>query len=820
VTDTPGELAEAPVFRLQTFGTLRLVGSTDDTVLGDHGHQRRRLALLAVLAASGERGRSRDQLLGLFWPDASQSRAQHSLGQLLYAIRTSLGGDAFTGTNPLRLNPAFITSDIGDFADALARGDTEAAVELYRGPFLDGFYLSDAPEFEQWMDTERGRIERSYTEALERLAKSAEDANDLAGAARWRQKLIDTDPVSSKHATGLIRALMNAGDHTAALQYAERYEAIVAQELGTSVGPVVAALVAEVRERAKTESVVVRGAAPRPKRPRESDSSIPVTPDDAAVERSDARVEASAAPASTEVSAAAPTGPAAHERVVNRGEALAPRVGAPRRRAAVYGIAALALGALIASALWLRPRAANAPSRAVADHSIAVLPLANLSGDPRDAALVDGLSEELIGVIAKIDRLRVVARTSAFVFKNSNLDVRQIADSLRVSNILEGGVQKVGQRLRVQVRLIDAHDGSTRWSETYNRELKDIFLVQSDIAGEVARELNLRLGAGTVAALRRKPTQNIAAYELYLRGNDRALLRSDSTARVALDYFRQAIALDSTYAGAYAGLARMYLRLRLSDFASTSTRGNYELAREAALKAVALDDSLAEAHGSVGMMRMVGYDFAGAEKELKRAVALDPGHSRIREWLGFLYSWKEMPAEALAEANRAVENDPLSPTAQAEVARALCANGQVEQGLARLKSLEAVQPPLSRVAAYTALCHGKNGDWAAAVAALPNSSANLTDALLGHALAHAGRRDEALVILAELTNRWKRTNDGAFLIAFVHAGLGDRDRAFQWLNRSVDEASLVTQLGQPLFDDLRADPRFQQFRRRVGLQNR
>ncbi|MGI9044868.1 MAG: AfsR/SARP family transcriptional regulator, partial [Gemmatimonadaceae bacterium] len=284
MTTTSDPALSTPRFRLQTFGTIRLVGAADETVLGDHGHQRRRLALLAVLAASGERGRSRDQLLGLFWPDVSQSRARHSLEQLLYAIRTSLDASVFAGMNPVRLNAAFVSSDIADFADALVDEKLEAAVEMYRGPFLEGFYLSDAPEFEQWLDAERARIERSYTETLERLAKDAEDAGDFAASSRWLRKLIDTDPVSSRHATGLIRALMNAGDHASALKYAERYEAIVAQELGTSVGPAVAELVAEVRARAKTESVVVRGAFPLSKPGRGSSSPRAATPDEASTD--------------------------------------------------------------------------------------------------------------------------------------------------------------------------------------------------------------------------------------------------------------------------------------------------------------------------------------------------------------------------------------------------------------------------------------------------------------------------------------------------------------------------------------------------------
>ena len=778
-----------PQFRLQTFGTLRLVGRADDTILGEHGHQRRRLALLAVLAASGERGRSRDQLLGLFWPDVPQSRARHSLEQLVYAIRTSLDESVFTGLNPLGLNPAFIGSDVGDFASALSRGEREAAVELYRAPFLEGFYLTDAPEFEQWMEAERGRIERSYTDALERLAKSAEDANDSAAAARWLQKLIDTDPVSSKHAIGLIRALMNAGDHAAALRYAERYEAIVGQELGTSVGPAVAGLVAEVRARAKTESVVVRGAGPSPKRERYTGAAVST---------------ASLLPPEATTNVAQPTEPPLRAR---------------RRAVVVYGVAALVLAALVLAGSRLLSRAAKSPASATAGVSIAVLPLANVSGDPRDAALADGLTEELIGVLAKIDRLRVVGRTSAFVFNKSTLDARQIADSLHVANILEGGVQKVGQRIRVQVRLVDGHDGSTRWAETYDRELKDIFLVQSDIATAVARELDLRLGGRTIAALRRAPTQNIAAYDLYLRASDPTLLRSDSGTLLSVDYFRKAIALDSNYAAAYAGLARTYLVFLLSQKVASSTREVYALGEQAGLKAVALDDSLPDAHATVGLLLMLRYDFAGAEKELERARALDPGLYRTYRTLITLSYWKERPADAVAEANRMVDIDPLSATSHTELARAQCANREYAEGLARLKRLEAVRPRLQRISSYAAMCHAMKGDWAAAVAALRPYQENRDDyrgrGWLGYALARSGQRQEALAVLADVTAHWQRSKQGAFEVALVHAGLGNRDQAFEWLNRSVDDLSLSENIMLPVFADLREDPRFERLRKRL-----
>ena len=234
-------------FGLRTFGTLTLSGPDDATVLGQHGHHRRRLALLAVLAASGDRGWSRDQLLLFFWPEATQTRARHSLDQLLYALRISLGEELFAATNPVVLNSSLISSDVSEFNAAIERDDLATAARLHRGPFLDGFYVEDAPEFERWVEEERGRLRTRYADALDRLAESADASGDSKAAVGWWRALVEVDPVSTRSALGLMRALKNAGDHAAALHFAEQYESTVARELGTSVGPAVAKLVAEVR---------------------------------------------------------------------------------------------------------------------------------------------------------------------------------------------------------------------------------------------------------------------------------------------------------------------------------------------------------------------------------------------------------------------------------------------------------------------------------------------------------------------------------------------------------------------------------------------
>jgi serine/threonine-protein kinase len=776
----------APPFRLQTLGTLVLQGPAGDAPGADFTQQSRRLALLAALAASGERGRNRDQLLLFFWPDASQDRARHSLEQMLYLIRRSVGGSAFVGVNPVRLNPAVVTSDVEEFESAIREGDPEAAVALYRGPFLDGFYLSDAPEFEQWMDGERSRLEALYAKALERLAETAEGAGDHRAAVAWWRKLVEADPLSSRPALGLMRGLANAGDHAAALRHAQRYERLVEQELGTSAGPEIAALAEEIRASARVEK-----------------------------------------PASGETARLTPTTGREPERLLfedydsSRAVPGALRTSRRPRRFLLYGAAALVLAAVVFASTRLRDESIDVPAAGIGEPSIAVLPLSNLSTDSGDALLADGMTEELIAMLAKTGDMRVIASTSAFAFRDRQTDVRSIADSLRVSFILEGGVQKIGSRLRVQVRLVDATDGSTRWSETYDREIEDLFVVQQDIASAVARELGARLG-GRAATRPSRHTQNVAAYELYLRGNDPANLRSDSGPYEALEYFRQAVALDSTYAAAYAGMARMYARLRSTENPGLPIRDLETLALQAARKSVALDDSLAEAHAALGLMRMhVEYDYRSAEIELERAIELDPAQARTREWLALVYLRTGRPAEALAEARRALEIDPLSPTAHAEVAHALIANGRYDEALAHLEHIQDVQPPLLRTAGLVARAYAMKGMWEEAIAAAQKVA---SPGLKGYLLARSARPEEAQRILQALLDRGQHSSTDTYEVILLYAGLRDFDRAFAWLDRSIeDRVSMGTYFNvmeDPLLEELRSDPRFERVKERLGVQNR
>jgi DNA-binding SARP family transcriptional activator len=288
-------------------------------------------------------------------------------------------------------------------------------------------------------------------------------------------------------------------------------------------------------------------------------------------------------------------------------------------------------------------------------------------------------------------------------------------------------------------------------------------------------------------------TTSVAAHELYARASDPAVLRDDEAARQALENLRQAVALDPAYAAAWAQLARLAVRVKQASPGSAMREEDFHFALQAAHRAVELDDSLAEGHAFLGLLQMAGFDFAAAEASFARAIALEPARSLTRQWRTALYLWTARPAEALVEAERAAAIDPLSASAQAEVARALSANGRCREALARLERLAEVEPPLLRVPMIAAQCKAQLQSWESAIAALrdaPGDRVPLRDGMLGYLLARAAQRDEALRVLESLLVQHQRGLSGAFPIAMVHAGLGDLAEALTWLERAIEDGSL------------------------------
>ena len=758
-------------FQLRLFGTPSLIGPNGQPLRG-RAAQRHRMALLALLARAPA-GLSRDQLTGLLWPERDREQARNLLNVSLYVARRSLGGAAIgTEGDNVRLSPGVVATDVGEFEAARAAGDLEVAVALYSGPFLDGFYLRDSGEFDRWVERERSRLAGSQGAALRELGERAENRGDSAEAARWWQALAAHDPYDSRVALRVMQALAVAGNVGGALRHGELHERLLRDDLGVDAATDVRALAEHLR-----------GGVPA--RPATEPSSM---------------VRSAMLPAESSAGVGA---------ALSDGSAV--RASGRRRRMVR---AALAVASVAAALTLILPKVLEDESGAVTvPGSIAVLPLAN-RGVPADQPLADGMTDQLIAALA-----RAGLRVSTLAFDvGGGPDLGRVADSLGVAYVLEGGWEKLGEQFRVQLRLTDPRDRSTRWSDAYERSFQDVFAVQEEISRDVAREILPRVGSTPTARAPTPLTRNVAAYEAYARANDVAATRSDSAAQEALSLYREAVELDPSFAAAWAGLARFHLRVTPREAPEMSRSERWRHAEEYALEALSLDGSFADAHGTLGLVHLYQYRFAESEADFKRALALDPSRALNREWLVQLYVWTGRFDEALAEALRAFEADPLSASARAEVARGLLLNGRCPEAMRELNRLAGLDPPLLRVGPIAAQCHGRAGDWDEALAAV--SYLGPTDrerAVVAYYLARAGRPAAAREVLADLADRERRTGAGAFLVAMVHTGLGDIDQAFDALDRSLTDGSLTFEMMEPMFGALHRDPRFDALMERLGV---
>ena len=474
------------------------------------------------------------------------------------------------------------------------------------------------------------------------------------------------------------------------------------------------------------------------------------------------------------------------------------------RRVMAYAAGVLVLVGAVYAALQSRHRLVD----------VAVLPLQDASSDSASGQLADGMTEELSDALTTVG-VTLISRTSAFAFKGHRTDPRRIADSLQVANVLTGKVSRTGVSMRLRVELVDATDGSARWSDTFERDMTEVLTVYDSIGRAVAAVLKIKRPRAVPRLVRQT---NPAAYDLFLRGRAQRELRNDTAFAAAIEYFKQAIAADSGYAAAYAGLSEAsFLRGYYSEGLGRSRQDFYAIARAAALKAVALDSMLPDGHMALGVLSINSHiDLAIAGAELKRALALDPGHRRTHEYLSSFYGLTGRPAEALAEARRAVLLDPLSVTALREVGTALFRARRYDEALAQLERARTLGPPLRAAPLIIAQVYAMKNMFPQAIAELRRNdlSARL---MLGYMLARSGQQAEARRILADFIER-SRNGSSAYAAAVVYAGLRDFDQAFTWLDKSFDDESLRLQIMEPTFDELRLDPRFERVRKRLGLQ--
>jgi len=454
---------------------------------------------------------------------------------------------------------------------------------------------------------------------------------------------------------------------------------------------------------------------------------------------------------------------------------------------------------------------AGSPSK-----SIAVLPFENLSRDPDNAFFAEGIQDEILTRLAKISDLKVISRTSTQHYKSSPDDLPQIAQRLGVSNVLEGSVQKANDRVRVTVQLINAATDAHLWAETYDRKLTDIFAVESEIAKTIADTLQAKLSGSEKNTLAQRPTVSTEAYEFYLKGRYFWNKRTAGDFKTAIGYFQEAISRDPDFALAYAGLADTYVLM--SGFAAASPKDSLPKAKAAAQKALELDNTLAEAHASLGEA-VLAYDlnFTEASREFQRAIELNPNYATAHHWYGesVLAPFRQFE-EAITEMHRALELDPLSIIINTDLGGVLFNARRYDEAIAQLRKALEMDPGfyyahwnLGEVLEMKGLTNEAMSEYKKAIALDPDP---LPQALLGHLYAKIGRRDEALAMFDRLRQTSKERYVSPYNFCLVHVGLGQKDQAIQLLEQTYEDRdgyNLAFLKIDQFLDPLRGHPRFE-----------
>jgi TolB-like protein/Flp pilus assembly protein TadD len=450
-----------------------------------------------------------------------------------------------------------------------------------------------------------------------------------------------------------------------------------------------------------------------------------------------------------------------------------------------------------------------------------VLPFANTSGDPTDEPFADGLTDELIGALSRVPTLKVTPRTSAFALEGKGLDVRTVADTLAVANVLEGSVRRSGNRLRITVTLVSADEHRVLWSETYDRELKDVFAVQQEIARSVTSALRVTLAAGVPAGPVAPATTDLVAYEAYLKGQYFRYQLSRDALQRAVGFFEQAVARDPKYALAHAALADAHALLVL--FGDQPPREGFRRARAAARAALEVDGTLAQAHASLGHIEMAhDWNWASAGSRFERAMALDPASTTIRVWRGIRLLDQRRFDESAALLERTLSSDPLSIPVRMTLGRIYVSTRQPDRAIPYLNAALELNPRLSLAHQQLGYALLQKGVPAQAIASFERAAAlgGLRDsAQLAYAYATTGRRGESERIVRTLLASGGRRYVSAFDIAVAYVGLGDTDAAFRWLARAYEEHApgMDTIAITPALEPLHDDPRWARLMRRMGL---
>lgn len=468
-------------------------------------------------------------------------------------------------------------------------------------------------------------------------------------------------------------------------------------------------------------------------------------------------------------------------------------------------------------------RSAVVPAR---PRSIAVLPFLNLSADPENEYFADGITEDVIAQLSRIGALKVISRTSVMAFRKREQSLREIGARLGVATLLEGSVRRSGNRVRIVAQLIDGESDEHLWVETYDRELTDIFAIQSDVALHIAAALKAELSPDEKARLAKEPTSDVDAYHLYLQGRHCYYRFTQEGIRKSLEYFRKAIEHDPKYAQAYTGMALSYVVLGMG-YGSTAMRPGdaHAKAKEAVARAFELNDRLPEAHSMLGLLKFVAdFDWIGAERAFNRAIDLNPSSVEAFASYGLMLSALERYDEAIAAQTRAQELDPLAPVVSSDLATTLLRAGRYAEAFQAAKRLTELQPdfPMGHsTLGWALLRQGLRDEGLAELqkAVSVSERDTMTLAQLGQAYALVGRVGEAREVLRQLEDLSRHRYVSPYHLAYVYTGLGEQDKAIALLEQAIEERAggVYGIKGSFLFTTLRSHPGFTDLLKRMNL---
>jgi DNA-binding SARP family transcriptional activator/TolB-like protein len=802
--------------------------SIDDLPIQESLWQRRKAKTLVKLLSLQPRHRlHREQLMEYLFPELDPESAAKNLNKIIHAARRALepglrsGADSrFIVTQDQQVilrAPGELWIDVEVFEQqavgAIQSEDPArygAALALYQGDLLsEGEDL-----YEEWASAKRARLQTLHQELLARLARLYEARGQYQLSIECLKDLVACDEANEEAHRQLMRLYTLTGSrHQALRQYRLCSEAL-SRAVDAGPEPATVALYEEIVSGQIQPLVLGDVANSRNTSPAGADGDRTV--DEKTVEPLDENLGRVPEPRDSALaSEQAPASPLALDHALPPKLYATPRPGSRVTRL-TRATLALALLVLIAVGLvWLLGRNKTIDS-------LAVLPLVNESADPNLDYLANGLTERIIHRLSQLPRLRVMSASTVSRYKGSAVDPRKIGRELGVRAVLTGRVLQQDDRLIIKTELIDVADGSELWGEQYHRKLADLLVVQEKMTQEISEKLRLRLSGEERKRLAKRDTESTEAYHAYLKGRYFWNKRTSEGFKKGIAYFEQAIEHDPAYALAYTGLADSYILM--ARFQLLPPRDAFPRARAAAAKALEIDETLAEAETSLALVKFLfDWDWPGAERGFKRALALSPRDANTLHWYTHYLMMKGHMDEAAQVGRQALEIDPLDLSIQAHQARFFYVLRQYDQAVQECRKTLELNPAVFVAHLRLGRTYIQQAKYQEAIAEL-NQARSLdnqpeTLAWLGYAQAVSGNSAEAQRLLNELMELAKTRYISPYSIAIVYTGLDEKDQALAWLDKACAERSeeLIWLNVEPALDRLRSDPRFASLLRCAGL---